>query len=160
MTSHTDDANTSINRLVAEFFRCVSFVAGERPDYAGIREVFIAAGLLIKGTPTGSEVMSLDDFIAPREKSFAGGELSEFRETELAGSTTVFGSTAHRESRYEKAGVQSGVPFGAQGVIFTQVVLTASGWRMSSMAWDDERAGLALDDRAVFQASDLSLLAD
>jgi hypothetical protein len=32
----------------------------------------------------------------------------------------------------------------ARGAISTQFIRTPDGWRMSSMAWDDERPGLAL----------------
>ena len=35
--------------------------------------------------------------------------------------------------------MQNGAAFGANGAISTQFVLTPNGWRMSSMAWDDER---------------------
>jgi len=32
-------------------------------------------------------------------------------------------------------------------VITTQFVRTPAGWRISAMAWDDEREGLAVPDR-------------
>jgi hypothetical protein len=45
---------------------------------------------------------------------------------------------AHRFSTYEKRGVRDGTPFAARGRIATQFVRTPGGWRITSMAWDDE----------------------
>src|SRR6266404_4013075 len=39
-----------------------------------------------------------------------------------------------------------GVLFEARGMISTQFILTPAGWKMSSMAWDDERPGLSIPD--------------
>jgi hypothetical protein len=33
------------------------------------------------------------------------------------------------------------------GVISTQFIRTPRGWKMTSMAWDDERPGLTIPDR-------------
>ena len=132
--------------LTAGFFDAVSFAPGERPDYEAIRDLFIAQGLLIKniGEP---EIATVDEFIAPRQALVDSGELTEFEEGELAHRTEVFGNVAHRMSTYSKTGVQDGVRFEARGVISTQFVFTPSGWRMSAMAWDDERPGLVMPDR-------------
>jgi hypothetical protein len=72
------------------------------------------------------------------------GELTRFREAEFADSTEVFGNVAHRFSAYAKSGTLKGAPFEARGLTSMQFVLTVSGWKISSMAWDDERPGLAL----------------
>ena len=132
--------------LTAGFFDAVSFAPGERPDYEAIRDLFIAQGLLIKniGEP---EIATVDEFIAPRQALVDSGELTEFEEGELAQVTELFGNVAHRMSTYFKRGVQGGVRFEARGVISTQFVFTPSGWRMSAMAWDDERPGLVMPDR-------------
>ena len=124
----------------------MSFAVGERPDYAGIRALFAPSGMLFKGTARGVEATSVDEFIEPRQKSFDDGALTEFRETELSATTSIFGHAAHRLSRYEKVGVTGGAAFAGRGVIFTQFVWRESGWLMSSMAWDDERDSLALAD--------------
>jgi hypothetical protein len=78
---------------------------------------------------------------------FAAGELTRFREWELSETTEIFGNVAHRFSAYAKSGTLKGVPFEARGMISTQFVLTPNGWRMSVMAWDDERPGLSIPDR-------------
>ena len=62
----------------------------------------------------------------------------------MAARTEVFGNVAHRLSTYEKRGVQDGVAFSAIGIITTQFIATTAGWRMTAMAWDDERPGLVV----------------
>jgi hypothetical protein len=129
--------------LTAAFFDAVSFEPGERPTYGAIGDLFIDRGLLIKsiGEP---DIARVDEFIAPRQALVDSGELTAFEERELAHITEVFGNVAHRMSTYSKAGVQGGVRFEARGVISTQFVFTPNGWKMSAMAWDDERPGVAL----------------
>jgi hypothetical protein len=144
--NHIADAQTAVDLLSAEFFRCVSFSAGERPDYAGIRELFVPAGVLFKGVAGGVEATSVEEFIEPRQRSFDEGTLTEFRETELSSTTNIFGSAASRQSVYDKAGVSGGAQIGGRGIIFTQFVFLDGSWRMTSMAWDDERDGLDLSD--------------
>jgi hypothetical protein len=132
--------------LTAAFLDAVSFEPGERPAYAAIRDLFIDQGLLIKnvGTP---DIATVDEFIAPRQALVDSGELTEFEERELAHVDEVFGNVAHRMSTYSKRGIQGGVRFEARGVISTQFVFTPSGWRMSAMAWDDERPGVTIPVR-------------
>jgi hypothetical protein len=122
----------SYEELLAAFFAAVSFKP--RPDYARIRDVFLPNGLLIRPP----DVMDLETFIAPRQASVDSGELTEFEEWEIEGRTDEFGMVAQRWSVYGKRGVRNGEAFEARGKISTQFVLTPEGWRISSMAWDDE----------------------
>ncbi len=74
------------------------------------------------------------------------GELTRFREWELSETTVGFGNVAHRFSAYAKSGTMKGVPFEVRGMISTQFVLTPAGWKISAMAWDDERPGLCIPE--------------
>jgi hypothetical protein len=65
-------------------------------------------------------------------------------EVELSEITEIFGNVAQRFSAYAKFGTIKGAPFAARGMIATQFIRTPAGWKMSAMAWDDERPGLAL----------------
>jgi hypothetical protein len=125
--------------LLHDFLRAVSFARGERPDYARIRELFVAGGRLNGET--------VEDFIAPRLAAVEAGELTEFAETETRATAEEFGDVAHRMSGYEKRGVRGGAAFSARGLISTQFVRTPDGWRMSAMVWDDERPGVTLPER-------------
>jgi hypothetical protein len=137
-------AKGEIDRLVAEFFRAVSFEAGETPSYQNICSLFIERGLLIKNSGAAPEVTSVREFIEPRQASVRTGALVRFNEAELYETTEIFGNVAHRFSAYAKSGTLNGIAFEARGMVATQFVLTPGGWRISAMAWDDERPGLTL----------------
>jgi hypothetical protein len=125
--------------VLREFFRAVSFERGERPSYSTLRDLFIAEGKLITATGPVPDVASVDEFIAPRQRAVDSGALVWFEEVELSGVDEVFGNVAHRFSTYAKVGERDGVEFSGRGRISTQFVRTPAGWRISSMAWDDER---------------------
>ena len=147
MTNHQNlTVKSELDRLAAEFFRAVSFDSGETPPYQNIQTLFVEAGLLIKNTAIPPEISTVRQFLAPRQAMIASGQLTCFRESELSETTEIFGNVAHRFSAYEKSGTLNGVPFEARGMISTQFVLTPAGWKMSAMAWDDERPGLSIPD--------------
>jgi hypothetical protein len=146
MTMETQD-ETELGMLIDRFFLAVSFQDGDEPRYAGIHDLFIEAGLLIKNTSEIPEISTVEQFIEPRQKLVDSGELTYFQETELSATTESFGNVAQRRSEYDKRGVSGGAAFEGRGVIMTQFVRTPAGWRISSMAWDDERPGLTIPDR-------------
>jgi len=132
-----------LDRLVAAFFRAVSFETGA-PAYEDLPALFLDRALLIKNTGSAPEVTSVAEFIEPRKALVASGTLTRFQEAEVSETTQVFGNVAQRFSVYTKSGVSGGAAFEARGMITTQFVMTPGGWRMSAMAWDDERPGLSV----------------
>ena len=138
------DVRSELGALLKEFFLAVSFGPGEKPHYERIEPLFIDAGKLIKASSEIPEISGVGQFIEPRLKLAESGALSSFEEVESAEITHVFGNVAHRLSTYEKRGVLNGVAFSGRGVISTQFIRTPGGWKMTSMAWDDERPGLTL----------------
>jgi hypothetical protein len=150
MTVEVEDPDTvcaALDALVQRFFAAVSFEPGQRPGYHAIHELFIEDGKLIRNSGAQPEVATVEQFVVPRQRSVDSGELSAFNEAETAEITEVFGNVAHRFSTYTKSGVLGGTPFTGCGMISTQFVRTPDGWRISSMAWDDERPGLTIPDR-------------
>ena len=143
---HTS-VKAELDRLITEFFRAVSFEEGEVPPYDNIYGLFIEAGLIVKNTAATPEISTVRQFIEPRLAMLRSGEMTSFYETELLESTEVFGKVAHRFYSYAKSGTTNGVPFTARGMISTQFVQTPEGWRISAMAWDDERPGLSIPAR-------------
>ncbi len=154
MTDHQNHsvAKRELDRLMAEFFRAVSFEQGERPHYDDIYTLFIESGLLIKNSSASPDISSVRQFIEPRQATVSSGELTSFHELELSEITQIFGNVAQRFSAYAKSSTLQGVPFEARGMIATQFIMTPAGWKMSAMAWDDERPGLALPEH--YQAAD------
>lgn len=138
-----------VDRLTNEFFQSVSFEAGGSPDYQHIHALFIDQGLLIKNVGSTPEISTVAQFIEPRVESVRAGDLTCFRESELSESTQSFGNIAHRLSAYLKSGTLKGSSFNIRGMISTQFIRTPHGWKISSMAWDDERPGLSLPSEVV-----------
>ena len=140
------DVESPFEDLVKRFFRAVSFESGNAPHYADIHGLFIEQGLLIKNVGSEPEISTLQQFIEPRQTLVSTGVLTRFHEAELSGSTAIFGKVAHRFSAYTKSGVSGGAAFDARGMVATQFIRTPRGWRISAMAWDDERPGLKIPD--------------
>ena len=148
MSQSTRNAiNKELDRLASEFFRAVSFETGETPSYQTIHTLFIEQGLLIKNVGLTPEISSVREFIEPREALISSGTLTRFHESELSASTDIFGNVAHRFSSYLKSGTSNGVLFEARGMITTQFINTPTGWKMTAMAWDDERPGLSISNQ-------------
>jgi hypothetical protein len=143
----TTGALAEIRSLAQEFFRAVSFPHGGRPSYEKLHDIVIDDGKLIRNTSQTPEISTVDQFIAPRRELVDSGVLTSFEEVESAEVTEVFGNVAHRFSAYEKRGERDGEAFEGKGMISTQFIRTPDGWRISSMAWDDERPGLVIPDR-------------
>jgi hypothetical protein len=139
-TAIGDGDEVELARLIGDFFAAVSFGEGGRPAYDRLASMFIENGKLINTITGEPDAADVDGFIATRAPVVDRGELTSFRETETGAVSVVFGNVAHRWSSYEKAGVRDGVAFAATGMVSTQYVRGRDGWRISSMAWDDERA--------------------
>lgn len=147
----TDDSAAQVRdelkELMDSFFHAVSFPAGSRPRYESLHDLFVAGGKLIKASSDPAEVSTIDEFIQPRLALVDSGQLTSFEEIEISEMTESFGRIAHRLSTYSKRGTQSGSTFVAKGVISTQFLRTTAGWKITSMAWDDERPGLSLPEQ-------------
>ena len=136
----------AIDELMGKFLRAVSFEQGGQPSYGELPELFASSARLIRNSGASPEISSVDEFVRARQDAVDAGELISFEETELSETTELFGNVAHRFSPYGKRGVTDRGPIEVRGAISTQFVRTADGWRISSMAWDDERPGLELPE--------------
>jgi len=142
------EAKREIDRLVRSFFALFSNRGGVVPELNAIFDLFVPRGIISKCVAVPPEVSTLEEFIAPRRELLSSGDLREFHEVETSESTLVLGHLAQRVSGYTKSGVLNGMPFSTRGVKVFQFVLTADGWRIVSVAWDDERAGFSVDRTA------------
>lgn len=137
-TGHDVDAKAELDRLTRAFLGAFTNTGDTRPNVGAIREVFIPQGRIISNVEDELVIYDLDAFITPRERMLTDGTLIEFSEWEVAERTEIFGSIAHRFSQYRKSGFLNGAWFEGSGRKTTQFVRTPTGWKMSSMAWDDE----------------------
>ena len=127
-----------LSALMDQFFLAVSFGPGGTPEYERLHGLFTPAGRLINAIGDAPDDATVAGFIEPRRAQFDAGVLTSFEEVETGAVTESFGKVAHRFSMYEKRGVREGTAFAAHGCIATQFVRTPDGWRITSMAWDDE----------------------
>ncbi len=141
MTREEKADKAEIDALVRSFFQLFSNRAGIRPELDRIFGLFVPRGLLVKCGGEEPEVCSLIEFITPRQALLTNGTLQEFHEFETGESTTIFGDCAQRISAYQKSGVLDGQVFSTRGVKTFQFVRSGAGWKILSVAWDDERNG-------------------
>ena len=139
-----DDDRAAIADVVQAFFG--AFSSG--PDLAvrmdALRRSFLPDAVIVRTGGGEPAVYGVDAFVTPRQALLAGGALADFSEWELSGRTHVFGDIAQHLCSYAKKGVQDGTPFSGRGMKSLQLVRTSAGWRISAVAWDDEREGLSL----------------
>ncbi|KES06431.1 acetyltransferase [Streptomyces toyocaensis] len=136
----TSGDQAEIDRLMGRFMDSFTNTGGRRADLQVIRELFVPEGRIISNIGNDPVIMDVDAFVEPRQKILTDGTLTEFSEWEVSERTEIFGSVAHRFSEYRKSGVREGARFEGHGHKTTQFLRTRAGWRMSSMAWDDEPA--------------------
>ena len=117
---------------------------GKLADLDGLSEIFLPNGVIVKTCGEPPTVFNLAEFVAPRDALLNGGELEDFSEEELWERTDIFGSVAQRFCLYKKSGVIAGEKFETRGMKSIQLVNTESGWKIASLAWDDERSGVSI----------------
>lgn len=135
----------AIDILIGRFFALFDNRTAT-PDLTAIYELALPEAVIIRNPGAVPETYTLPSFIAPRARLLASGELRDFVEEELEARTDVIGHIAQRLSLYRKSGRTPGGAFTTRGVKTFQLVRTPDGWRISAMAWDDERPGLVLPD--------------
>lgn len=140
-----DGDRAQIDALTAAFFSAFSPNAEGRVELDAIRRLFVPHAVIVRTCGAEPQVYDLDRFIAPRATLLNDGAITEFREAEVAERTEICGQVAQRFCLYEKSWKAEGQDFAGRGVKTIQFVKTRGGWRISALAWDDERDGFAID---------------
>ncbi|KAA3599404.1 MAG: DUF4440 domain-containing protein [Calditrichaeota bacterium] len=128
-----------MDELTARFFDLFTNTDGKVPNFKKIFDLCIPEGMLISNTNGKPVVSNLQDFIAPREKMLIDGTLTNFSEFEITGETKIFGNIAQRFSFYEKSGILNNELFTSRGIKTIQFVKVSQKWKISSVAWSDEK---------------------
>lgn len=139
--SETTAAQREIDALAKAFFELFTNRHGVTPRVSDIHDLFVPDGVIVKCSESGTEKMSLNEFIEPRRKILTDGTLLDFEVREESAQTFVFGRMASRVSIYRKSGHLRGASFEARGVKYFHFVQTSGGWRLSSVIWQDEHPG-------------------
>lgn len=134
-TSATEHA--AIDQLIEHFFAVFDNRRGKQPDFALLDGIFLDHGMIYKRDATGVEAMDLAAFKAPRIELFKSGQLQDFHEWETAEKTVIELGLAARFSSYQKAGILHAAVYQGRGIKHFQLVKTKTGWKISSMTWED-----------------------
>lgn len=137
-------ARRQVARLVQDFFEAVSFAPGRAPRYDALHGLFLREGLLVNNAGAAPEALPVAAFVQSRQAAYDEGRVTRFEVVELGGATELFGSVAQRASAFVRRGVREGQSFELRGMIFLQCLRTPQGWRLASVAWDDQRPGQGL----------------
>ena len=137
-------AKREIDEVCKSFFSAFCNEKRKKPKLHLLKKLFIKDALIIRNSGSSPEISDVAGFIKPREKILSNGTLTNFKEHELSERTDIFGNIAQRFSVYRKQGYHNGKFFVTKGIKTMQFVNTKSGWRVSSLAWDDEKEGLKI----------------
>ena len=130
--------HSEIAEVVRTFFAAFTSGSDIEARLDGLREVLLPEALIVRtcGAPMSYDV---DGFIEPRRELLTSGHVTDFREWELDGTTEVYGDIAQHWCTYAKEWVEDGEQLTGAGAKSIQLVRTETGWRISAVAWDDER---------------------
>lgn len=135
----TSPDKPAIDSIVKTFFGIFTNTNESEPGWNKIDQVCMPGTSIIKKWDTGEEVYNLESFIAPRRKMLTDGTLTNFEETETGEETYIIGNIAARFSKYEKSGYLNGKYFKEEGNKFFQFIKTRTGWKISSLIWEDDK---------------------
>ena len=145
--ANEEEEKEAIANVMAKFLGTVSFESGVHPDYSPLPSLFAEGARLVRTASGRPESIGIDEFVRDRTEQVRSGQLDAFAERETSQVTERFGNVAHRFSTYSKRSEHAGAVAESDGIISTQFVKTTAGWRISAMAWDDERPGLTIPSR-------------
>jgi hypothetical protein len=135
----TIEDETGIAAVVRTFFDAFASGPGCDERLDALHRVFLPGAVIVRTCGDEPVVYDVAGFIAPRRELLTGGTLTGFREWEVAGETVVSGDIAQHFCTYAKSWQQDGTTRTGRGAKTMQLVRTAGGWRLSAVAWDDER---------------------
>jgi hypothetical protein len=133
----TDYDPCSIDELTQAFFSVFDNRRGRVPDLSRLDQIFVERAIITKREGDHLEIMSLAEFVAPRQDLLCSGILVEFHEWEVEAQTFVDGGIATRICKYMKEGLLNGEAFSGVGMKSIQFVRTGRGWRITSVLWED-----------------------
>ena len=134
------DDELAIDAVTRQFFGAFTNRDGKIPDFDRLRDLFIPEATIVKNVGGTPVVYDVTGFIEPRRAILTDGSLREFVEYETFSRTHIYQNIAQRFSRYAKAWIALGTQMEGRGAKMMHFVRTTGGWKISSVAWDDEAA--------------------
>ena len=136
----------ALDQLTTHLYAAFGNRDGKVPDLDRLHGLFLPACVISKVVAPTTEIQGLSEFIEQRRPLLSGGRLLDFAEWEIGEHTWACGNVAGRCSLYAKSGVLDGVAFSTRGIKNLQFVRWNGEWRISALAWDDERPDLRIPD--------------
>ena len=133
----------AIKKAVDDAYAVLYFKPGEKFDYEHIRTAFVPQAHFLDFRSDTLEYMSLNDIVKGFKTLVDSNHITSFYEEEIFGKTTQFGKIAQRISTYTTY-INTRDSAAERGVNSFQLVKTPTGWKVSSIIWDVERAGQAI----------------
>jgi hypothetical protein len=131
-------ARSRIDALIARFFAAFDNRDGAKPELAAIASCFTSKATIVRRSPAGVEIFTVEEFALPRIALLTQGALRDFHEWETEATTEVFDGIATRTSRYAKSGLLDGAEYAGAGTKCFQLVECDSGWLIAALAWVDD----------------------
>jgi hypothetical protein len=142
-SAYTAPDDATIKKAVDDAYAAISFKNGEQPRYDSIQYFFIPQAQLINYISDTAQILSIGDFVKAFRNYVESTKITSFNEEEIYGHTDQFGNIAQRISSY-KTYVNSNDIVKERGVNSFQLIKTPQGWKVSSIIWDVEKAGLQI----------------
>lgn len=126
-----------INNVTRTFYDGFTNSNQRKPHWKSICNLCIPGISIIKKIGLTQIIYNLQSFIEPRQVLLSDGTYTGFEECEIWEETKIFGHIAQRFSKYEKSGYLNGVYFNGNGIKLFQFIKTTTGWKISSIVWED-----------------------
>lgn len=141
MSERAEDDRAAVAAVVRAFFD--AFTSGPELEKRldALPGLFVPGAVVVRTCGGAPTVYDVPGFVAPRRALLTAGEVTGFREWEVDGRTELLGDVAHHVCTYAKRWSQDGVEHTGRGAKSLQLVRTGAVWRLSAVAWDDERPG-------------------
>lgn len=137
-----------LNQLTDALFKAISFKEGNQPNIGEIKGMFIDKGLLINCNEEIPQVLLVDEFIEYFHSLFKQEHITSLHEIEVHHKTKIYDHIAHRYSFYEARTKLGATPF-AVGINTLQFVKIGQAWKITSMAWNDDKRGDGFFERTM-----------
>ncbi len=135
---------SAIDEVTAAFFDSFTTLGRAVPGVDVLYRLFLPEAVIVNNCGDVPAIYDVAGFVEPRRTLLAGGSIADFREEETSEKTEIAGNVAQRISTYRKSWRASGEALEGRGVKALQFVRTPDGWKIASLAWDDERPGFSV----------------
>lgn len=135
----------SVDAVLSALYGALTFPEGGAPDLALFRSLYLPDALCVRVNPDDSiDRWDIGGFIASFRERLRNGSIKSFHESEIARSEDTYGRLARARSVYRKGINISDPKAMMRGFNELQLVCRDGRWRISSIAWMDERPGMPL----------------